>query len=161
MKSGKWLAVAVCIALQMGVAFGGGSTPLVKADNKTAFEAVAAEVRQQLQPGGRWQYTSNLEKEQVNRGLDDMQALFEKFDTVQKMDPDTRMRLFNDQEAVNEILTKRDGEHLVCSDEMPTGSHIPKRVCRTYAQMRQDEEDARMWGNTGRPHPCKGGGTGC
>ncbi len=67
----------------MGVAFGADSQPLVKADNKTAFEAVAAEVRQQLRPGGRWQYTSNLEKEQVNGRLDDMQALFEKFGTVQ------------------------------------------------------------------------------
>lgn len=117
----------------------------VKADNKAAFEAVAAAVRQQLNTGGRWEYTSKLEKEQVNQRLDDMQMLFDQFGTVEKMNDATKARLFNDQEAVNEILTKRDDLHMVCTEETPTGSHIPKRICRTYGDIRREQDNAR-WG---------------
>lgn len=117
----------------------------IKADNKAAFEAVAAAVRQQLNPGGRWEYTSKLEKEQVNQRLDDMQMLFDQFGTVEKMNDATKARLFNDQEAVNEILTKRDDLHMVCTEETPTGSHIPKRICRTYGDIRREQDNAR-WG---------------
>ena len=117
----------------------------IKADNKAAFDAVAAAVRQQLDPGGRWEYTSKLEKEQVNQRLDDMQMLFDQFGTVEKMNDATKARLFNDQEAVNEILTKRDDLHMVCTEETPTGSHIPKRICRTYGDIRREQDNAR-WG---------------
>ena len=33
-------------------------------------------------------------------------------------------------------------DELVCTSETPTGSKIPKRVCRTRAEMEQDREQA-------------------
>ena len=36
------------------------------------------------------------------------------------------------------------GEQLICTREYPTGSHLPKRVCRTKAQIEEDERTARM-----------------
>src|SRR5579883_1713944 len=44
------------------------------------------------------------------------------------MDPDTRMRLFNDQEAVNEILTKRDGSSDLAVTKCPPARTYPS-VC--------------------------------
>ncbi|HJU09067.1 MAG TPA: hypothetical protein VJ727_11375 [Rhodanobacteraceae bacterium] len=160
----KWLIWAtLTIALSLtGAVCAEEAGATVKADNKAAFESVAAAVRQQLQPGGRWEYTSKLEKEQVNQRLDDMQALFEQFGTVNKMDQNTKARLFNDQEAVNEILTKRDDRHLVCESVEPIGTHIPQRVCRTYGDIRHEQDNAR-WEldvienrNGGRASQCGG-----
>lgn len=140
----KWL-IGLTLALMLAGGVSAGATDAtVKADNKAAFEAVAAAVRQQLNPGGRWEYTSKLEKEQVNQRLDDMQALFDQFGTVAQMNDATRARLFNDQEAVNEILTKRDDQHLICTEETPTGSHIPKRICRTYGEIRREQARDRF-----------------
>jgi len=144
MKMSKWILAAVlsCGALQAGIALA-DDAPVVKATNKDDFAAVAAAIRQQMGSGGRWQYASKSEKDEVDNRLIEMQGLFDKFGTVDQMDQTAKVRLFGDQQAVNDILTRRDGNRLVCSNEMPTGSHIPKRVCRTYAQMRQDEKDAQ------------------
>jgi hypothetical protein len=160
----KWLigaALTTALALP-GVVGADEAGATIKADNKAAFESVAAAVRQELQRGGRWEYTSKLEKEQVNQRLDDMQALFEQFGAVDKMDQNTKARLFNDQEAVNEILTKRDDQHLVCENIEPIGSHIPQRVCRTYGDIRHEQDNAR-WQldvienrNGGRASQCGG-----
>lgn len=146
MKACKWMgAMAFAAAFMWAGLVRAADTGTVKADNKAAFEAVAAAVRQQLEPGGRWQYTSKLEKEQVNQHLDDMQALFDRLGTVAQMGDAAKARLFNDQEAVNEILTKRDDQHMICTEETPTGSHIPKRICRTYGAIRREQDNAR-WG---------------
>lgn len=146
MKTCTWIvAMAFAAAFMCAGSTWAADTGTVKADNKAAFEAVAAAVRQQLEPGGRWQYASKLEKEQVSQHLDDMQALFDQFGTVAQMSDTAKARLFNDQETVNEILTKRDDQHMVCTEEMPTGSHIPKRICRTYGEIRREQNNAR-WG---------------
>ncbi|SRR5579885_275775 len=145
MKMSKWMLAAamLCATLQAGIALGDEATPVVKATNKDDFAAVATAIRQQMGQGGRWQYVSKSEKADVDNRLVEMQGLFDEFGTVDKMDQVTKARLFNDQEVVNDILTRRDGNRLVCSNEIPTGSHIPQRVCRTYAQMRQDQQNAQ------------------
>lgn len=147
MKISKWLAGAVLVvaALEAGIACAADSKPIVKATTKDDFTAVAAAIRQQEGPGGRWQYTSKSEKADVDMRLNDMQAIFEKFGSVDQMDQAAKQQLYNDQEAVNDILTRRDGNRMICESEMPTGSHIPKRVCRTYAQMREDENAAQQF----------------
>lgn len=150
MKISKCLVMIIvlgCAALQMSVAAADDAKPVVTATNKDDFVAIAAAIRQQMGPGGRWQYTSKSEKENVDSRLIDMQGMFDKFGAVDQMDQATKTRLFGDQQAVNDILTRRDGNRLVCTNETPTGSHIPTRVCRTYAQMRQDEQDAQTMMN--------------
>lgn len=147
MKTGRWLIGMILglAALQSGNALAGDEQPVTKATNKDDFTAMSAAIRQQIGPGGRWQSTSKLEKEDINRRLDDMQSLFNKFGTVDQMDASAKMQLFNDQEAVNETLTKRDDNRLVCTYETPTGTHIQKRVCRTYGQIREDRENSQKY----------------
>ena len=36
-----------------------------------------------------------------------------------------------------------DGATLVCENELPTGSHIPRRVCRRTDDMRREREAAQ------------------
>lgn len=117
--------------------------PVVRADTKENFEAIEAAIRQQMQAGGRWQYMDKGERESIARNFSDMAALYAKFGTVDKMDQPARMQLLADQSNVNAILTRRDGQRLICRNEIPVGSHLPIKTCRTYAQIQADEYNAQ------------------
>lgn len=117
----------------------------VQADTKAKFDAVAAEVRAQLAPGGRFEFVTKEEHAKLGTNLDAMGALFDKYGTVAQMDRDTKIALFNDQEVVNGILKQRDAERLICRSEMPTGSHIPTTKCRTYGDIQRAETDSHNY----------------
>lgn len=119
--------------------------PIVKAQDKEAFAAVVDAVHQEMRPGGRFEFVTADERATVDARLGEMGALFDKFGTVDRMNDDAKLKLFNDQEKVNGILTQRDGDRLVCENTPPLGSNIPRTTCRTYrqiAQSRQDNADA-------------------
>lgn len=118
-------------------------TPEVKADTKATFEVVSAEVRKQMAPGGRFEFVSSKEHAQIDASLDAMGALFDKYNSVAGMDQGAKIALFNDQEAVNAILKRRDSERLICKSELPTGSHIPTTKCRTYGDIQRAQTDSR------------------
>lgn len=169
MNTSKWaIAAVVGVALlQAGCAtegtgnssMGAQAQPAGPAEGKTVvdakskddFAATAAAIRQQMGPGGHWQYASKLEKEKVDQRLNDMQSLFEQFGSVDRMDGATKTRLFNDQEAVNDILAKNDDRRLVCTSELPVGSHLPVKTCRTYGQIERDRQDAQRFLNQATP----------
>ena len=61
--------------------------------------------------------------------------------SLQSMPEDMKVRVFNDQEAVNTLLTKgREDSQLVCTRETPSGSHRPHTSCKTVAERRRDRE---------------------
>ena len=82
--------------------------PVVKADTAENFAAVVAAIHQQMQPGGRWEYVDSQERATINGSFGDMQALYDRFGSVDKMDQAARMRLLADQNTVNAILTRKD-----------------------------------------------------
>lgn len=118
--------------------------PVVKADTKENFEAVAAAIQQQMQPGGRWQFVDNSERNTIDGSFADMRGLYGKFNSVDKMDQAAKVRLLAAQSTVNAILTRRDGERLICKSETPVGSHLPVKTCRTYAQIQAEERGAQQ-----------------
>jgi hypothetical protein len=109
------------------------------ADTRARFEEVAANVRQEMETGGRYEYVSTSERKTIDRKLSEMESLFKDSDSVESMKQDTKIKLFNAQEVVNSILTRRDRDRVICKNEAPLGSHIPVTTCHTYGQ----EEDAR------------------
>jgi len=109
------------------------------ADTKETFATVSTDVRQQMQKGNRYEYVKPDERVQVEQKLTEMAGFFDESATVQAMKEDTKIKLFNDQEVVNSILTKRDRDRVICKKDAPIGSHIPVTSCHTYGQ----EEDAR------------------
>jgi hypothetical protein len=108
------------------------------ADTPEKFAEVSANVRKGMEPGGRYQYVKPEERKTIDGKLDEIGALFQKNGSVDAMSEATKIELFNAQEVVNSILTRRDGERVICKKEAPIGSHIPITTCHTYAQ----EEDA-------------------
>jgi hypothetical protein len=113
------------------------------ADTRDKFEQVSAKVREEMREGGRYQYVKPSERSTIEQKLSEMESLFKQSDTVQGMNEQTKIALFNDQEVVNSILTQRDADRVICKREAPIGSHIPVTTCHTYGQ----EQDARKNSN--------------
>ena len=142
MKTTKWLLAATLgsvLVLQGGLAFADEAQKTAKADTKEAFDLVAAAVKQEMTPGGRYEFVEGKNRDTLNQRLDDMQSLFDQYGSVDKMDQASKVRLYNDQELVDGILTKNDSNREVCTREASLGSNIPHVTCRTYGQIRRDQ----------------------
>ncbi|HEX5961949.1 MAG TPA: hypothetical protein VFY97_11975 [Rhodanobacteraceae bacterium] len=118
----------------------GSTKTVVNADTKAKFEATVAAVRQQMQPGGRWQFVDDGQRAVVNGTFADMGRIFDQYGSVDKMDPGSRERLLVDQSKVNAILTQTDGLRVICWNEIRVGTHFPVRTCKTYAQLQMEHQ---------------------
>ncbi len=120
------------------------------ADSRDKFEAVSADVRRQMEEGGRYQYVKPDERIKVDAALTEMSTIFAANDSVASMPEPAKIKLFNDQEVVNSILTQRDGDRVICTKTAPVGSHIPITSCHTYAQEVEAREGTKKqmneWG---------------
>ena len=155
----KWLIglFAGMALLQAGMVYATKTETIVKAENKADFSAVVSAVQSQMVPGGRYGFVDKIEREDINHGLGYMQSLFDKYGTVAAMDQRTKMDLFNHQEAVNAILTRRDSKRLVCESVAPMGSNIPRRTCRTYGEIEREHQDTQQLMNNFHQTPAKVG----
>lgn len=117
--------------------------PVVVADNKANFDLVAAAVRKEMQPGGRFGFVDNAGRQTVESRLADMQTLFDQYGSVDKMQGPAQTKLLTDQNAVNEVLARNDGNRRICWKETPVGTHFPTTVCRTLAEIQAQRQNAR------------------
>jgi hypothetical protein len=132
-------ALAIAIAASGVTAKENYREKAINADTKAKFAEVVTNVRKELD-GGRYEYVKPDERTTIETKLAEMSAFFAENDTVAGMKQDTKIKLFNAQEVVNSILTRRDRDRVICKNEAPLGSHIPVTSCHTYGQ----EEDARQ-----------------
>jgi len=109
------------------------------ADTPEKFRAVAEGVRKEMEPGGRYEYVKPKERASIEQSLAEMDALVTASGGVANMKQDDKVKLFNEQEVVNSILTRRDRDRVICEDKPKLGSHVRTTSCHTYGQ----EEEAR------------------
>ncbi len=153
-----WLMLLLMTVTLLPMAASAAAKPSVKADNKVDFAALSAAVQQELVPGGRYEFVDSAEHDTVTKRLNDMQGLFDKYDTVAKMDSNKRAQLLADQEDVNAILTRRDSRRMVCKSERPMGSLIPQQACRTYGEVEKTRRTTQdFMQREARPGYTKGG----
>ncbi|MHB8448797.1 MAG: hypothetical protein ACYC7G_05170 [Rudaea sp.] len=117
----------------------------VAADTAAAFGDQVAAIRQQMNPGGYYQYITPADRSKVNTDLDDMTALLQHSGSVAAMSPADKVKLFNLQEHANGVLTHNDSNRLICEHVEPIGSHIPVTTCRTYGEIRRDREHSKRY----------------
>jgi hypothetical protein len=127
---------------------------VVKADTKAAFDKVAAEVRAEMAGGGRYAYVKSDERRKVEAALDEMSGLFDAYDSVDRMDKATRVKLFNAQESINAILTLRDSDRLVCERAAQPGSRIVGTTCRRYGDLQAARQASEKFMNERAVTPC-------
>jgi hypothetical protein len=112
---------------------------VVNAKSEEAFSQLAESVRKEMAAGGRYEFVKPAERADIDKNLAAMTALFREKGSVDRMSDPQKVALFNSQEVVNSILTKRDSDRVICENRVPVGSHIPKTTCHTFGQ----EEEAR------------------
>ena len=119
--------------------------PAVNADTKETFATVSEWVHKEMGTGGRYAHVSASERSAVDAKLAEMGTLLDKHGSVAQMNDADKTLMFNNQEQVNAILAKRDGDRLICKSVAPIGSHIPVKTCKTARQMEQDQKDVRQF----------------
>jgi hypothetical protein len=107
----------------------------VFADTPDTFAEQTQRVHVDMQVGGRYEFTNPTDRRTVDRLLGQMANLLQSAGSVETMNHDMRIVLFNDQEEVNGILKHNDSNRLVCESRAPIGSNILKTTCHTYGQI--------------------------
>ncbi len=163
MKYVSIIAVIFALGFVMPLGAKEKTAPAVNADTKDSFTHVAAWVRQEMDEGGRYSYVTGTERARVNATLATMARLFEKVPTVAQMNDQQKTEMFNNQGEVNGILTLRDNDRLVCKNEIPVGTHIPRKICETAGAIRARQISDRGYieRNNNSPRKCAGDSLGC
>ena len=125
-----------------------------------------AAVLEEMEKGERFKEISADDKAQVLAALDRMEAVMGGR-SVGQLSEDDKVKVINDQELVNALLTKASTDSRVqCRRERRVGSHRTTSTCRTVAewrrvsqQSREDIEKRRSLGDI-LPQEKPGGGLG-
>jgi hypothetical protein len=136
MKHPITAAVLLAVALMFSTAPGAKKTaerPLT-AESRTLFEDQSAAIRQQMEPGGHYEFVSAAERAEVERNLQTMGDLLARHTDAAALAERDKAALLQAQENVNAILTRNDGRRLICERSRPTGSHLGKDKCVTFAE---------------------------
>lgn len=117
------------------------------------FPALIEMVRDEIKPGGRWEYVPERDRPKLETQMKRMQDLIAGHPDVDAMSDADKSKLMNAQSSVNAILTRHDGKRLICERHKPTGSHRTETICITYAKrqaMRENSQQALQKMQSGR-----------
>lgn len=135
MKTRFRLSIASFLLLLGGIALAAPEPYLTRTKVEPArFGQLIQTLRVEMAPGGRFAYVTPAERDRIEGSLERMRAALEGKATLADLDERERLSVFNAQEEVNAILTKRDAERVLCDRRPLPGSHRKELVCETYGQ---------------------------
>ncbi len=129
-----WLVACVVCALPT-LGHAANTQWKVAVDTPQAFEAQAAQVRKEMSPHGKYGGISLNEHTAVDADLDQIDGLLRKRGSATKLNDSDQVALMNAQERVNAVLTRNEGNRLICTMEARTGTNFKQKVCRTQAEI--------------------------
>jgi hypothetical protein len=121
------------------------SEPRFTADTAEKFAAAVTAVHDEMSPGGRYEFITPDNRAKAEADLNKMSALFQERATVEAMNQDQRVALFNTQEHLNGLLTHSDRDRLVCERRAPVGTNIPLTTCKTVAEIEKARRDSQNY----------------
>ncbi len=130
----------ICLSLLAVAALAGSLTAHAvdqkwkSATDKAGFIKQADEVRKDMDKNGRYADISTQDRSEVELNLRIIQALFDRREAVSAMTSTEQVDLINAQEKVNALLTKNDGDRLVCTMEARSGTHFKTKQCMTVRE---------------------------
>ena len=128
---------------------------VVNAGTSEQFADVIAGIREQLKPGGRYEFVPPDERTTIDANVAAIEKLFaENGGLVDNMNHEEKVALFNAQESVNAILTHRDSDRVICQHIKPIGSNIPKTKCHTFGQAEEARRDTTRMMDKWKQVPC-------
>ena len=114
----------------------------IKAD-PSLFPAQRAEIEKSIKTD-KYSELTLTQREKVAAALDRMEAILASADSIAALEEEKKIELFNDQELINNLLTKaREDSRLVCARRVKTGSHRPTTECRTVGERRRDRLESQ------------------
>lgn len=125
-------------------------------DSPAEFEAQAAEIRQEMGTDGQYGAISVNDRKAVEADLERIEAILTSKDSMDRLNDQQKIDIVNAQERINAVLTKNDGNRLICTMEQRTGTKFKEKVCVTAKQREQIRDDAQK---AYRDTLMKGGGT--
>lgn len=98
------------------------------------FAEQAAAVRKEMGDEGRYREVSAADRSMVEAELSKIEGLLQSKGSANKLNDSEQVELVNAQEHINALLTKNDGNRLICSQEKRTGSNFKIKTCMTAFQ---------------------------
>ncbi len=144
------LIPALLLSLLSMMAYAGSDkTPpaVAKPPMPEAFAAMLDMVREELQPGGKYESVSERDRRKLDSQLSIMEKILTGVESIDELSDRQRIRLMNAQEMANSILTDNRNGRLVCEDYKPVGSQHHKKVCVSVAQRDNIRENSRAYIN--------------
>ena len=135
------------LGLSMAVAADKVVEKPVAADTPEKFAAVVAQVRKEMDVGGRYEFIHADDKVKADADLESMTAMLQRAGSVSAMPQDERLQLLNTQEHLNGILTHNDRNRLVCERRAPVGTNIPQTTCKTVAEIEKTRRESQKYMN--------------
>ena len=112
--------------------------------NADAFAQQRQLILARLDDGVSYQGISAAEKGEVRAALARIGTKIDRAGGARHLTKGQRVAVFNDQELINNILTKAgDDDQLVCRNETGTGTHVRTVQCKTLAERREETEYAQ------------------
>jgi hypothetical protein len=127
------IAVAFALLFLALPAFAKPPAPAVGKLQPDEFAAVAARIRGEFGRGGRYEELSKRERRQVDDGLKAIERLLDGRESIDELNEEQVIELYNAQQLVNTTLARRDRLREVCERHTMLGSHFNKVRCETVA----------------------------
>lgn len=145
MKRLALLAAILSIAALPPALAGEEKSPrFVDIEKQQQFDDQATAIRQEMKPGGRFEFVTPEERRSVEAELERIASLLHERQGA-KLDDDDRLEIYAAQETANAILTQRDGRRLICEFSAPTGSNRKVKQCVTYADRMRAHKETRNY----------------
>ena len=117
----------------------------VAADTPEKFQQIAADIRKDMNPGGRYEFMRSDEKAKAENDLDAIMKMLQDSGSVSVMKHEQQVQLFNVQENLNGLLTHSDRNRLVCEKNATVGTHIQTTTCKTVGDIERERATSRKY----------------
>lgn len=119
--------------------------PAIRVTTLEDFNGQSERVRRDMQPNGRYGGISAKDRQTVETHLDRIRTLLTERGSSAALRDAEQAEIINAQGEINALLTRNDGERLVCTLERRTGSKMLQKNCMTVAdrdELRRKTQDA-------------------
>lgn len=107
-----------------------------------SFADQAADIRSEMEKGGRFELLKGKQRKEVNKQLDLIAKVLERR-AGKLLDDEDQLEIYAAQETANAILTENDGRRMICENTPPTGSKVKELQCATLADRERAHRETR------------------
>ena len=137
------LVASTLLGLFVSFALPASDTPLAFAEIREQQIQIRADVAANKPP---YDDMAKRDRERLLQRQDDLLRLIEGKETLLDLDERGRTEAINSLEWIRAEIHDAEENRMICKRELPVGSHMKKRVCKTVAERRQEREEAmKAW----------------